>query len=67
MAASLAIPPSCREGAAKENPGVKSTRVPSKRDPSNAREFADDLSDGKFVLAIGRRMPSCETAEIGVE
>ena len=35
----------------------------AKPDPSRAREFADDVRDGKFVLPIGRRMPLRDAAE----
>ncbi|MGD1003516.1 MAG: hypothetical protein ABR884_02995 [Minisyncoccia bacterium] len=44
--------------AAGKNPSVKITRVGARPDPSKVREFADDVRDGKFILPIGRRMPS---------
>ena len=42
---------------------VKITRVPARPDPSDVREFADDVRDGKFVLPIGRRMPLRDAAQ----
>lgn len=53
------------ESAAK-NPTVKIARVRAQPDPSKVREFADDVSDGKFVLPIGRRMPLREAGEAHV-
>jgi hypothetical protein len=41
-------------------------RVFANADPSKVREFADDVRDGKFVLAIGRRMPLRDAAEAHV-
>ena len=35
----------------------------AKPDPSEVREFADDVRDGKFVLPIGRWMPLRDAAE----
>src|ERR1700693_4853615 len=40
------------ESAAAQNPAVKITRVFTKPDPSQVREFADDARDDKFVLPI---------------
>ncbi|HTV55494.1 MAG TPA: zinc-binding dehydrogenase [Terriglobia bacterium] len=51
------------EKASAQNPTVRITRVFAKPDPSKVREFADDMRDGKFVLAIGRRMPLRDAAE----
>jgi NADPH:quinone reductase-like Zn-dependent oxidoreductase len=51
------------ESASAQNPAVKITRVFAKPDPSKAREFADDVRDGKFVLPIGRRMPLRDATE----
>jgi NADPH:quinone reductase-like Zn-dependent oxidoreductase len=52
--------------SAAQNPAVKITRVSARPDPSNVREFADDVRDGKFVLPIGRRMPLRDAAEAHV-
>jgi NADPH:quinone reductase-like Zn-dependent oxidoreductase len=54
------------DGAAALNPTVKITRVGARPDPSKAREFADDVRDGKFVLPIGRRLPLGDAAEAHV-
>jgi hypothetical protein len=54
------------ESAAAKNPTVKITRVGAQPDPSEVREFADDVRDGKFVLPIGRRMPLRHVAEAHV-
>jgi NADPH:quinone reductase-like Zn-dependent oxidoreductase len=54
------------ESAAAQNPGVKIMRVFANADPSKVREFADDVRDGKFVLAIGRRMQLRDAAEAHV-
>jgi hypothetical protein len=45
---------------------VKIKRVFAQPDPSKVREFADDVRDGKFVLPIGRRMPSHDAVEAHV-
>src|ERR1700728_1398942 len=52
--------------AAAQNPTVRITRLSTQPDPSKVREFADDVRDGKFVLAIGRRMPLRDAAEAHV-
>lgn len=54
------------QNAAAQHPQVKIARVLAKPDPSKVREFADDVRDGKFVLAIGRRMPLRDAAEAHV-
>jgi NADPH:quinone reductase-like Zn-dependent oxidoreductase len=51
------------EAAAAINPTVKIKRIFAKPDPSKVREFADDVRDGKFFLAIGRRLPLQDVAE----
>jgi hypothetical protein len=45
---------------------VKIKRVLAQPDPSEVREFADDVRDGKFVLPIGCRMPLRDAAEAHV-
>ena len=54
------------QSAAAQNPAVKIARVLAQPDPSEVREFADDVRDGKFVLPIGRRMPLRDAAEAHV-
>ncbi len=54
------------QSAATLNPAVKITRVLAQPDPSKVREVADDVRDGKFVVPIGRRMPSHDAAEADV-
>src|SRR6202140_2863263 len=55
------------ESAAALNPTVKISRVRGQPDASKAREFADDMRDGKFMLRIGRRMPLRDAAEAHVQ
>jgi NADPH:quinone reductase-like Zn-dependent oxidoreductase len=52
--------------SAAQNATVKIARVRTQPDPSELREFADDVRDGKFVLPIGRRMPLRDAAEAHV-
>jgi hypothetical protein len=42
---------------------VKIARVRTQPDPSELREFADNVRDSKFVLPIGRWMPLRDAAE----
>jgi hypothetical protein len=51
------------ESAEAQNPTVKIARVRTQPDPSELREFADNVRDSKFVLPIGRWMPLRDAAE----
>jgi NADPH:quinone reductase-like Zn-dependent oxidoreductase len=50
------------DSVAKTNPKVSVTRVFAQPDASKVREFADDVRDRKFHLAIGMRLPLREAA-----
>lgn len=51
------------DGVTATNPTVKVTRVFAQPDASKAREFADDIRDGKFVLPISQRLPLQDAAK----